>query len=179
MTPAITSERRLAPSCSAHRMVRHCASCGVLYWNRTSCPSCGCERWTPPLPPVPQPPRGQGTLCADCCIRASCPPTADLYRYNDGSETCLEFVPNTGGQRRASSPVRCPELMGAVSPASRLYDESNNSDDGSAAEDIRKHPNNKLPDETGQDHHKRDGKPDHKKICEQSSDSTNQSANLA
>jgi len=86
---------------------------------------------------------------------------------------------NARGQRRASSPVRCTELMGAVSPASRLHDESNNTDDGSAAEDIRKHPNNKLPDKTGQNDDKRDSKPNDEKICQQSSNPASKLESLA
>ena len=79
---------------SVERLVRHCASCGVTYWEANGCPSCKCTKWLPVTNPAAQPERGAGSLCASCQNQSSCPPSANLYLYRDGSETCWEFVPN-------------------------------------------------------------------------------------
>lgn len=72
------------------RLVLLCARCGVAYWGKGKCPSCGGVGELP-APAASQAERGGGGICADCRKRGACPPKADLFLWRDGDETCFEW----------------------------------------------------------------------------------------
>jgi hypothetical protein len=70
-----------------------CQSCGVVFWDRDKCPSCGGPGGVP-FPTPEQPGNGGGLLCMVCRHRGKCPADANLVRFSGGEiddEMCMAF----------------------------------------------------------------------------------------